>query len=881
MILPASDLRRPLAALCLCLPLALAALVCPLAHAQEFIVEDIHIEGLRRVSPGAVFSDLPIGVGERTSPEVLRAAIRALFDTGNFQDVQISREGNVLILSVVEYPFISDIQISGNKAIKTEDLLEGLKGAGLAGGQVLKRATLEGLRRELQRQYASRGRYDASVETEIEEQPRNRVAIQLTIDEGRPAKIRSITISGNEAFGDKRLLRVFESRPYSRLLFLSKRGQYSRESLSSDLEKLASYYRDRSYLRFTVDSVQVSVTPDHHWVNISIGVVEGERYTVSDVSLAGNLILPEKELLRFLLLRAELPYSEALATATEEALVARLGNEGYLNAEVRGVPEIDDEENRVAMRFFVNPGPRIYVRRIEFKGNEHTADTVLRREMRQQEAAPASSAKIEQSRIRLERLGYFRNVETETLPVPGSDDLVDIDVAVEEQFSGSLAFSLGYSEAYGLLYRLQFDRDNLLGTGRSLGLQFQRSRFTTLYSVNFVKPYHTPEGVSRSIQFYRRDRDLSAINITRYATTSYGLNLGFAYPLNETDQVSFSFGFSNTEITPGRGAVQEIFSSPGLYSQEQIPLQYCVLTADNGCQMGQFAEDDLIVRDLAPGFLDLHGRTFDSFLLNIGWSRFRLNRGRLANRGYSHNAGIELSLLGSDLEYYKVQYQGEYFRPLGRLFTLRLKTRLGYGDGYGNTEELPFFENFFAGGLGSVRGFDTSSLGPRSSPASRYELVEEVSGTADDASDDRYGAGDCYTQTFIRGLNDECFYVRDEDSLRARQVFLNDDPEPFGGNVLITASAELLVPLPFVPDQRSIRSGFFIDIGNVFSTECRTGQLACSKVDLGELRYSVGFGLVWITAFGPLSFSIAKPLNTNTFDDEDSFDFSVGRGFGL
>ena len=878
MILSVSDFRRGLGAACLCLPLVLAALS---SHAQDFIVEDIHIEGLRRVSPGAVFVELPIGIGERTSPEALRATVRALFDTGNFQDVQISREDNVLIISVVEYPFISDIQISGNEAIKTEDLLEGLQGAGLAAGQVLKRATLEGLRRELQRQYTSRGRYDSTVEATIEEQPRNRVIIFLTIDEGRPARIRSITISGNEAFSDKQLLRVFESRRYNRLFFLSKRGQYSRETLSSDLEKIEAYYRDRSYLRFAVDSVQVSVTPDRRWVNIGIGVVEGESYTLSDVSLAGNLILPEEDLQRFLLLRPELPYSEALATATEEAMVARLGNEGYLNAEVRGVPDIDDEAHRVAMRFFVNPGPRIYVRRIEFQGNERTADTVLRREMRQQESAPASGAKIEQSRIRLERLGYFRNVETETVPVPGNDDLVDLNITVEEEFSGSLGFSLGYSEAYGLLYRLQFERDNLLGTGRSLGLNFQKSRFSTFSSINFVKPYHTPEGVSRSFQVYRRDRDLGRINITRYATTSYGLNLGFSYPLNETDQVSFSLGFSNTEITPGRGAVQEIFASPRLYATDQVPLQYCALTDDNGCEMGMFSQNDNIVQEVVPGFLDTHDDSFDNFLLSLGWNRFRLNRGQLANRGYSHNVGLEVSLLGSDLEYYKLQYRGEYFRPLGRRFTLRLRTRLGYGDGYGGTEVLPFFENFFAGGLGSVRGFDTSSLGPRSTPAERYELVEELSGTASDMSDDFYGVGDCYTQTFLAGLNDECFYVRDGDSLRSRRVFSSDEPEPFGGNVLVTGSAELLVPLPFVPDQRSVRSGFFVDIGNVFSTECRDGQLGCSKVDFGELRYAVGFGLVWITAFGPLSFSVAKPFNTAEYDDEETFEFSVGRGFGL
>ncbi len=853
-------MRRVQVVALVCLLLSLAP---PVALAEDFVVEDIRLEGLQRVSAGAVFSVLPLGVGERTSAGKLREIIRAVFATGNFNDVRLKRDGNVLVLQLEERPFISEITISGNQAIKPEDLLEGLNDAGIAAGQVLKRATLEGIRQELRRQYSSRGRYDSDVRAEIEEQPRNRVAIELMIDEGRPARIRRISIIGNTVFSDRELLEDFESRTASGFSFLSKRGQYSRETLGSDLERLEARYRNRGYARFSIPSAQVSVTPDRRSVYVNIVVAEGEVYTVEKVTVSGTTVLPRETLQRFLRAREGELYSEQAVTGTEELLKAVFNNAGYFDAEVRGVPEIDDEEHSVRLRFFCEPGPRTYVRRIEFTGHHGTDDAVLRREMRQMEGAPASRQAIDASRLRLERLGFFRGVEVDTLPVPGSEDEVDVVVEAEEEFSGSLQFSLGYSETYNLLYRFLLERRNFFGTGRTVRIDLRENRASSVYGVRLFNPYFTRDGVSQSLDIYHQERDLDEISITRYATTGSGVSLGFGYPISETEQLSFAIGYSTTEIISGTAPVREIRRSPLPYSDLQP--YYCELDARGFCtSLALLRENDPLLLYPEPGFLDEHGEDYENWLFNLSWRQYRLNRGQLANRGYEQNFSMEWSLPGSDLEYYKLHYSVDYFRPLNQTFTLRLKAALRYGDGYGDTERLPFYENFFAGGQNTVRGYETSTLGPRSTPALRYQTIR-----IDDDSD----PGTPPREAYLR--------YHGEDRLATEQVFFTDEPDPFGGNFSVVGNVELLFALPFVPDPRTVRSGFFFDIGNVFDTGCGATQLGCQDFDAGEFRYSLGFGLVWLTALGPLRFNFARPFNSADYDEEDTFEFSLGTGFGF
>ncbi|MEE4204618.1 MAG: outer membrane protein assembly factor BamA, partial [Halieaceae bacterium] len=414
------------------------------AQLEPFTVSDIRVEGLQRISAGSVFAALPVGVGDVADTYAVRAAAKSLFATGNFDDISVARDGNVLVISVAERPSISEINIEGNKAIETEALLQGLKGAGLAVGQVFRRSTLEGMQLELQRQYVLQGRYDATIEAEVIPEPRNRVSIAIDVNEGNVASIKHINVVGNKVFDDEELADIFELKTTGWFSFFTSDDKYAKEKLTSDLESLSSYYMDRGYLEFNIDSTQVAVSPGKDEVYITANVTEGEKFTVNDVGLSGDLVLPEEDLSRFLLVREGQTYSQQLVTTTEEYLTRRLGNEGYNFAKVTGIPEVSEDEATVGIKFFIDPGKRTYVRRVNFAGNMQTADEVLRREMRQMESAPASQAAIEQSRIRLERLGYFKTVEVETNEVPGYDDLVDVDFTVEEQSFGSIGGSLGF-----------------------------------------------------------------------------------------------------------------------------------------------------------------------------------------------------------------------------------------------------------------------------------------------------------------------------------------------------------------------------------------------------------------------------------------------------
>lgn len=858
--------------------LALALLLlAPQASAQTFIVADIRVEGLQRVSAGTVFAALPVAVGDVVDPQVLRAASRSLFATGNFDDIHIGRDGNVLVIVVAERPSISEINIEGNKAIETEALLDGLKSAGLAVGQVFQRSTLEGMQLELQRQYVQQGRYDANIETEVLPEPRNRVAININVDEGTVAAIKHINVVGNQAFSDEEIADLFELQTTGWLSFFTNDDKYSKEKLTGDLEKLTSYYMDRGYLQFTIDSTQVSVSPDMDAVYITANITEGEVYTVSSVGLSGDLVLPEADLKRFLLVGEGQIFSQQLVTATEEYLTRRLGNDGYNFAKVSGIPEIDEENNTVSMKFFVDPGKRTYVRRINFSGNLKTADDVLRREMRQMESAPASAANIEQSRVRLERLGYFSKATVETPEVPGHDDLIDVDFAVEEQSSGSIGASIGYAQDAGIILGLNVQQDNFLGTGKRIGVGLNSSKYQDLYNFSYTNPYFTEDGVSRGFNIFYRSTDLSEVNVASYSTNTLGGNINFGYPIKETQRLGFSFGVANTDVTAGRFAVQEIKASPRIdksvddwFQSTRDPLTGLY----SGVEVLQPIDTLPPAYEIQPrsqGFLDENGNEFLNWTITGSWSQSTLNRGRMATRGAAQTVALEVAVPASDLEFYKLTYQGEIYFPMPVLtnWTLRLRTELGYGDGYGGTDGLPFFENFFAGGFGSVRGYQSNTLGPRSTPAIPYQVQQPVTAINEAGEPTQIGGP----------KGNEFGYVYLPEVGKLAVQLPNNNGDPFGGDVLVEGSIELIFPLPFLKDQNSVRTAFFLDGGNVFSTSCQSSQLNCYDLDFGQLRYSVGVGLTWITGFGPLTFSLAKPINEDEYDQDEVFQFTLGRGF--
>ncbi|WHI48057.1 outer membrane protein assembly factor BamA [Microbulbifer sp. JMSA004] len=843
------------ASLSLALPLS--------ALAQSFVVDDIRVEGLQRVSAGTVFSALPVRVGDEVETLEIQSATRALFRTGYFEDIQIGQENGVLVITVRERPAISKIEITGNKAIATEDLLKGMQENGLSEGQIFKRATLEGLAQELQRQYVAQGRYDASVKTEVKELPRNQVELRVIVDEGSVAAIKHINIVGNKAFSDEELGEIFELQTTGWLSWLRSDDKYSREKLTGDLERLESYYLDRGYLDFKIDSTQVSLSPDKESVFITVNVFEGDVYTISEVDLAGDPVVPEEEVKRLLLVREGQTFSQVRMTTTSDYITKRLGNEGYTFAEVNGIPEPNKEEKTVKITFFINPGKRAYVRRINFRGNTRTTDEVLRREMRQMESASASSARIEQSKVRLERLGFFKEVEVETTEVPGTSDQIDVEYSVEEQPSGSIGGTIGWAQSSGLVLGANIQENNWLGTGKSVGIGMNASTYQTSVNFSYLDPYFTPDGVSRGFNVFYTENDYSEVNLSDYNTTTYGGGVNFGYPMSEISRVGLNVSFNHLELSTGSGTVQEIASSPDLI--DGVSLQG--ITYDNYELIEEaLAEDETL--DLAmdiddsqfnttfDGFIDRYGDSFDNVALTASYARSTLNRGILATRGASQNLSLEFTVPGSDLEYYKLIYTGQYFRPLTKSLTLRLRTRLGYGDGFGDLDELPFFENFYAGGFGSVRGFERNTLGPRSTP---YEYYTALGCATEDGE-----------------ITEYCYYVDDDGELVVNSY---DDADPFGGNILIEGSAEVIFPMPFIKDQRSLQTAFFVDAGNVFDTSCGDTQINCYDVDFGKMNVSAGIGLTWITGFGPLTFSLAKALKKNEDDDVEVFQFTLGNSF--
>ena len=756
--------------------------------ASGFIISDIRLEGLQRVSAGTVFGAISYSIGDNVSSSELQGIARSIFKTESFDDVQIGRDGNILVVLLKERPSIDSIEFEGNKAIKTEALLEGLQGSGLSEGQIFKKVTLEQIASDLERQYVSQGRYDASVEATVEELTRNRVAIKVDIYEGSVSGLKHINIIGNLAFADSELLDLLELRIPKFFAFFSKDDQYSREKFQSDIEALESFYLDRGYLDFRIDSTQVSVAPNMEDVYITINLEEGEVYSVSGVEIAGELRdIPESSIRALILGAEDKVFSRRLMTSSEERIEAALGNAGYTFASAKGEPVQDEEDNSVTIKYFVDAGKRAYVRRVNFSGNTVTQDHVLRREMRQMENGWASTAMIEGSKIRLQRLGFFKEVNVETPAVLGMEDQIDVDFTVEEQPSGSISATVGYAENRGLILGLGYQESNVFGTGNSINIGVNRSDFQTSLSLSFFDPYFTVDGVSRGYSISYRKSDFEDFNVASFSTDSIGANVSFGYPISEISRINFNIGFENTQIEEGIIPAREISE-----------------------------------------FLDREGSEFNLITLQASYRMSALNRGLLPTGGRSQSISFDMTIPGSELEFYRINYNGQIFFPLFDPFVLRLRTDLGYGGTYGDTQTFPFYKHFFAGGMGSVRGFDGNSLGPRSTPSPQ----------------DRF-----------------------------------NDPDPIGGNVLIEMSAEILFPLPFVDDQTQMRSVLFFDAGNVFNTNCPQVSVYCLDIDEGELRYSAGIAFTWITGFAPLSFSLSFPINEKEGDEKESFQFELGKSF--
>lgn len=752
------------------------------AYATEpFVIKDIRVEGLQRTEPGTVFNYLPMQVGDVMSDEKAAQAIKSLYATGFFKDIRIENEADVLVVTVQERPSISQIDFSGNKSFQTDKIKEGLKQVGLAEGQIFDKAQLDRAEQEIKRQYLSQGKYSAEVKATASPLERNRVAISFEITEGPAAKIRDINIVGNHLFKTEDLRANFLLTTPNWMSWWNKDDQYSKQKLTADLEALRSFYMNQGYLEFSIDSTQVSISPDKRDVYITINLTEGEKYTITQTKLAGEMLLPEDELRTLINIQNGDVFNRQKVTDASKGINDKLGEEGYAFANVNAVPEINKQDHTVAFTFFVDPGKKVYVRRINVQGNTRTRDSVVRREMRQLESAWYAGDKIKRSKERIQRLNFFDTVEVETPGVPGINDQVDMNVTVAEKATGSVQFGAGLSSNDGVVLGFNINQPNFLGTGNRVALQVNTSSFNTVYSLSYTDPYFTPDGISRGFDIYRRDVDTSRrnstqLNVGTYNSQSYGLGVRFGMPMSELDFISagLTLDFTNVELSA---------SSPIQY------LKFCGNTT--GC-------------------------TSNSIVFNAGWTFDSRDNILFPRRGVLQRLSGDVSIPGLDLQYYKVSYQHSWYKDLGKDFTLMLNGEAGYANSYGG-KNYPFFKNFFAGGVNSVRGYLNSSLGPRDiNPQTGADFA--IGGT-----------------------------------------------KRFVGNV------ELFMPVPFVTQSNQFRLSAFVDGGGVYGQN--------DSINSEYLRYSTGVGVTWVSPFGPLKLVFAKPLNAKKSDDTQVLQFQFGQQF--
>ena len=756
------------------------------AHADAFVVAKIKIEGLQRLPDGTLLNYLPIAVGDPVDDNQITFAISELYKTGFFADVKILRDENTMIIQVVERPSIAEVEFSGNSDIDDDALKDALVDIGVTRGQIYNRSLLEKLTLELERVYFSQGKYGVKINAEVTELDQNRVDIEITISEGQVALINHINIIGNDVYPDDVLLDELESGVPSAWAMFSSADDYSKPKLNGDLEKIRSYYLDRGYIKFNIESTQVSITPDKQDIYITINVAEGERYKISSSVLTGEMVVNRQTMESQMLTRQGMYFSRSLMTTTKKRLESQMGRIGYAFSEVKITPVIDDVKKEVALTYHAIPGEKVYVRRIDIFGNDSTHDVVYRREMRLMEGSILASNLLERSKTRIQRLPYIESVDVDTVPVPGTSNQVDLSVKVTEKLAGSFNIGAGFSQAQGLIFNVGLTQENLFGTGKRLALNLNTDRANTIYSAAYTNPYYTVDGISRTLSVSYRDRNAAEELINNFQTTSGDLNISYGVPLSEFNTLSLGYGFSHITIIP---------------SSVNPSVDVTLFLAQNDGQT-----------------------RYNSFTLSTSFSHDTRNRTVFANAGTQQSIGMNMTVPGSDLEYYKISYITNNYIGVTSATTLLLRSNLAYGGGYGKSSSLPFFERYFAGGIRTVRGYESNSLGPR----------DPVSGLA------------------------------------------------IGGNMRVTAGADYIFPVPFLEKPpSSLRLSLFLDIGNVYLDNFHTfdADPADTGFQADQLRSSYGLSLVWISPIGPLRFSYAETINDKPGDDLRAFQFSIGSFF--
>lgn len=733
------------------------------AHAFDpFTVKDIRVEGLQRTEPGTIFSYLPVKVGETMTEEKAQQAIRSLFATGFFRDVRLEVERDVLVVLVEERPAIAQIDFSGIKEFEPETLRRSFRELGLSESRIFDRALLEQAEQELKRQYLSRGLYGVDVQTTVTPLERNRVGINFAVREGDIAKIRGINIVGASAFNEKDLLDEFVLRTPGWITWYTKHDQYSRQKLAGDLESLRSFYQNRGYLDFNVDSTQVSITPDKKDIYITVNITEGEKYIVSDVKLAGQLLLPEDELGKLVRLKQGDVFARDKLSQTTKAIADRLGNDGYAFANANAVPQIDKDKREVAFTIFVDPGRRVYVRRINIAGNTKTRDEVVRREMRQLEGGYYDASKIQLSKQRVDRTTYFKDVNVETVPVAGLTDQVDVNITVEEKPTGALLLGAGFSTVEKVILSGSISQGNVFGSGKFLSTQVQTGKINRVYSLSYTDPYYTVDGVSRGFDLYKRDTDASALTIGPYKTKTIGGGVRWSFPLAERDSISFGLNAENVNL--------ETFPTS--------PRNYIT-------------------------FINAFGKKYTYGSASAGWARDSRDSLILPRQGSLQKLSGEVGV--GDLQYYRLGYQHQYFRPLSRTFTLFLNADLGFANGIGG-RPLPFFKNYYAGGPGTVRGYNFSALGP-----------QDVLGNV------------------------------------------------LGGTRRVVGQAEILFPVPGAAQDKSLRLAVFLDGGQVFGEGEKIGLGALRYAAGLALSWNSPFGPLRLSIAQPLNATVTDRVQRLQF----------------
>lgn len=836
------------------MPLALVSAMAAVQQAyaaDDFVVRDIRIDGLVRLTPANVSTMLPINSGDRVNEPMIAEAIRTLYATGLFDDIKASRDNDTLVFNVVERPIISKLEFKGNKLIPKEALEQGLKKMGIAEGEVFKKSALQTIETELEQQYTQQGRYDADVTVDTIARPNNRVELKLNFNEGTAAKVFNINIIGNTVFKDSEIKQAFAVKESGWASVVTRNDRYAREKMAASLEALRAMYLNKGYINFHINNSQLNISEDKKNIFIEVAVEEGSQFKFGQTKFLGDALYKPEELQALKIYKDGDTYSQEKVNAVKQLLLRKYGNAGYYFADVNIVPQINNDTGVVDLNYYVNPGQQVTVRRINFTGNSKTADEVLRREMRQMEGALASNEKIDLSKVRLERTGFFKTVDIKPARIPNSPDQVDLNVNVEEQHSGTTTLAVGYSQSGGITFQAGLSQTNFMGTGNRVSIDLSRSETQDYYNLSVTDPYFTIDGVSRGYNVYYRKTKLNDdYNVNNYVTDSFGGSLSFGYPIDENQSLSASLGVDNTKVTTGPYV--------STYVRDYLLANGGKPTGKSTwCPSGKNETDPSTqkpIPDTCEGGFEEYNSAFESefftYNLNLGWSYNTLNRPIFPTSGMSHRVGLEVGLPGSDVDYQKLTYDTQAFLPIGKSgFVLRGYGKLGYGN------DLPFYKNFYAGGYGSVRGYDNSTLGPKYASVNLQE-------------------------------------TRQNDS----------SPEEVGGNALVQFGTELALPLPFKGDwTRQVRPVLFAEGGQVFDTKCDINNTAygtkgmkingqqiddvrkyCEDnygFDLGNMRYSVGVGFTWITMIGPLSLSYAFPLNDKPGDETKEIQFEIGRTF--